>query len=242
MAGPRRFAAVLKEVDAVVQADALRALTYLQGLDESDLQHLAVRCTEQRVERGRLVLQQGAPCPGLSFVVQGRVKVFRVSAEGREQILRVIGPGESFNDVPAFDGGPNPASVQAMEDSVIGLVPSSELDRLIEERPQVARHMLGLFAGRLRGFVELVAELSLHSVESRVARLLLVSSEQAPTATALRITQQDMAAMVGTTREVVARALRGLEERGAIRRAEGHITVRDRSLLLAVSEGLPRSA
>jgi CRP-like cAMP-binding protein len=237
VAGP-----VVMEDAAVVRADTLGSIAYLQGLCERDLQRLAERCTEQRFERGRLVLQEGAPCPGLSFLVQGRVKIFRVSAEGREQILRVIGPGETFNEVPAFDGGPNPASVQAMEDAVIGTVPADELDRLIREHPRVARHLLRLFAARLRGFVELVTELSLYSVESRVARLLLVSSEQAPELAGLRITQQDMAAMVGTTREVAARALRVLETRGAIRRTDGHITICNRALLSSLSEGPPRGA
>lgn len=226
----------------MLRANTLRTLAYLQGLADRDLERLAARCTELHADRGEVIVQEGAPCAGLSFVMQGRVKVFRVSAGGREQILRIIGPGETFNDVPAFDGGPNPASVQAMDDALVGTIPAEELERLLEEHPQIARRMLALFAGRLRGFVELVSELSLHSVESRVARLLLVSSEHAPSAAPLRINQQDMAAMVGTTREVAARALRILEERGAIRRNDGLITVCDRTLLLTVSEGLPRSA
>lgn len=224
----------------MVRPDALRSLAYLQGLAERDLLRLAEHCLQERVDRGAMVVHEGAPCLGLSFLVQGRVKVFRVSSGGREQILRIIGPGETFNDVPAFDGGPNPASVQAMEDSLIGTIPNVELDRIMQEHPQVARAMLALFANRLRGFVELVTELSLHSVESRVARLLLVSSTPAQERAGVRITQQDMAAMVGTTREVAARALRALEERGAIVRTEGHIAIFDRAILVGVSEGLPR--
>ncbi|MBI4497873.1 MAG: Crp/Fnr family transcriptional regulator [Chloroflexi bacterium] len=220
----------------MIDPTTLRQLAYLYDLEDRDLARVAERCTEQRFERGELILLEGAPCPGMYFVIQGRVKVFKLSPEGREQILRIMGPGETFNDVPAFDGGSNPASVAAMEPTTVGLIPSAEVERLVREYPQVAWHMLRLFAGRLRAFVDLVAELSLLGVEARVAKLLLVSSQNTDRSR-FRITQQDMAAMVGTTREVVARALRSLEDRGAISREEGHLEIRDRHLLEAVSEG-----
>lgn len=221
----------------MVDPRMLRRLAYVQGLQDQDLERLAERCMEQRFDRGEIIVLEGDPCPGLYFVVEGRVKVFKLSPEGRELILRVMGPGETFNDVPAFDGGPNPASVGGMEPSVIGLIPAAEIEHLVQEHPLVARHMLRLFAGRLRAFVDLVAELSLLSVEARVAKLVLVSSQNTDR-THLRITHQDMAAMVGTSREVVTRALRSLEDRGAIRREEGSIRVQDRRLLEGVSEGI----
>lgn len=214
----------------------LRSLPYLADLTETELAPVAASSRQLSFERGGRVLDEGEPCLGLYFVISGRVKIFKLSIEGREQILRVMGPGETFNEVPAIDGGPNPASVEAMEPSAIGLVPRAEFEHALKASPALSWKLLQQFAGRLRVFVELVAELSLMSIEERLARLLLLSSQGSREP--LRVTQQEMAAMAGTTREVAARALRSLEERGAIRRTEGRVEVVDPAALAAAAQGI----
>ncbi len=210
----------------------LRNIPYFKELDDAQLRQVASLVQERTLTRGQVILTEGAPGDGLYFVIMGRVKVFRMSPEGRQQVLRVMGPAETFNDVPAFDAGPNPANVEAMETTIVGVLSTASVLRLVEQYPSFSLGMLRILAGRLRMLVTLVSDLSLLNVEGRVAKVLLayaeMTSERAP---ALRLTQQDLAAMVGTAREVVARALRSLEEAGAIKREEGHIRVLDRKAL-----------
>ena len=216
----------------MVAVSFLRSIPYFKELDDAQLRQVASLVQERTLTRGQVILTEGTPGDGLYFVIMGRVKVFRMSPEGRQQVLRVMGPAETFNDVPAFDAGPNPANVEAMETTIVGVLSTASVLRLVEQYPSFSLGMLRILAGRLRMLVTLVSDLSLLNVEGRVAKVLLAYAEMAPEREpALRLTQQDLAAMVGTAREVVARALRSLEESGAIRRDEGHIRVLDRKAL-----------
>lgn len=212
----------------------LRNIPYFKELDDKQLRQVASLVQERTLTRGQVILTEGTPGDGLYFVIMGRVKVFRMSPEGRQQVLRVMGPAETFNDVPAFDAGPNPANVEAMETTIVGVLSTASVLRLVEQYPSFSLGMLRILAGRLRMLVTLVSDLSLLNVEGRVAKVLLAYAEMASEREAtptLRLNQQDLAAMVGTAREVVARALRSLEEAGAIKREEGHIRVLDRKAL-----------
>lgn len=224
-------------IACVIDIGALRSLPYFSRLKEAELREVARLVQAVTLTRGEVLLTGGEPCPGLYFVVSGSLKVFQVSPEGREQVLMVAGPGQSFNDVPVFDGGPNPASVEALEPSAVGLVPKEAIEDLVRRYPEVARGMLQVFARRLRLLVSLVTSLSLLSVEGRVGQVLLTFSDTAPQPRPrLRVSQQDLAAMVGTTREVVARSLRALEEAGAVRRLQTEIEVVDRKRLAEMVE------
>ena len=155
-------------------------------------------------------------------------------------MLRLFEAGETFNDVPALDGGPNPASAAALTPSVVYATGGAELRRLIAERPSVALATVHVLAGMLRHLVSLVEGLSFRHVTARVARILLEqeasqATDEKPGKAPHRLTQQEMAAMAGTAREMVGRALKELEAAGAIRIQRGHITVlsRERLELLA---------
>jgi len=133
--------------------------------------------------------------------------------------------------VPIFDGGPNPAGVAALDDSVVGLLPAERVHALLRERPEVATAVIRMIAVRLRAMTEMVEDLALRGVTARVARLLLECSRGAPPLAegtgdhCAHITQQQLAAMTGTVREVVQRALKALEREGAIELARGRIRV-----------------
>ncbi|MGH2485971.1 MAG: Crp/Fnr family transcriptional regulator, partial [Ktedonobacterales bacterium] len=145
---------------------------------------------------------------------------------GKEQVLRLLGPGHTFNDVPALDGGPNPASAAAMETSVVYATGGAELRRMILERPGVAQATVRALAQALRHLVSLVEDLSFRHVTARVAKILLEQDAAASKgAGAHRLTQQEMAAMAGTAREMVGRALKELESSGAIELQHGHVKV-----------------
>jgi CRP/FNR family transcriptional regulator len=222
-------------------ATVLGQVPYFADLDPDALARLVAEARARRCVAGELVLAEGEPCQGLSFVVSGRVKVFKVSEDGREQVLRILGPGRTFNDVPVFEGGPNPAGVAALGESVVGLLPAARIHALIRERPEVAAAVIRLLAVRLRAMTEMVEDLALRGVAARVARLLLECSRGAPPLAegagdhCAHLTQQQLATMTGTVREVVQRALKALEREGAVALARGRIHVVAPEILAAWS-------
>jgi len=224
-------------------ASSLRQVPYFADLDEPRLLGLARSIRERRYAPGDMVLVEGEPCEGLCIVLRGRVKAFKVSAEGKEQVLRVLGPGRTFNDVPVFDGGPNPASIQALEPSLVGLVPAAAVLALVESEPRVALAVIRGLATRMRALTLIIEDLSLRGVVARVAKLLLDCSRgratvlEAPGSTCHhRLTQHEIAAMTGSVREVVQRALKALERDGAIRMERARVIVLDEKVLERWSE------
>ncbi len=215
-----------------VQSAKLRQIPLFATLSENQLVRVAGMTVERHYERGDVILLEGDQGGTLCFVSEGLVKVFKTSPEGREQVLRLIAAGYTFNDVPALDGGPNPASAAAMESSAIYMIRHIELRQLIMTEPEVATAVIKTLAQALRHLVGLVEDLSLRHVTARVAKLLL-EQETSPTIKATRhqLTQQEMAAIVGTAREVVGRALKELETAGAIEMRQGRAVVLNRERL-----------
>ncbi len=209
-----------------VQSALQQAQPYLAALDQEGLAFLSERTIERRYARGETVLVEGEPCEGLYLVVEGQVRIYKLSPEGREQVLRYCLPGESFNEVAVFDSGPNPANVDAALPSTLWVVPRAALMELVRTRPELAIAVIQNLGARLRHLVALVEDLSLRQVGGRLARLLLETAEgsQAPGA----LTQQEMAARIGTVREMVGRSLKQLEARGLIRIQSGRIVIVDR--------------
>lgn len=215
-------------LEAPASQAVLRQVPYFADLDEAGLSRIEERLVERRYERGKVVFMEGGPCQGLYVVRSGRLRIFKVSAEGREQVLMVAGPGETFNEVPNFDGGANPATAETLEPSVLYLLPKNDLLSIVETEPVVARAIMRVFASHLRHLTALVEDLSFRNVTSRVAKILLTQVQRTgadPDTRPPRLTQQQMAAMAGTAREVVGRALKALEQQGVIRVERGRVVV-----------------
>ncbi len=221
-----------------VKTENLRQIPLFAALGPEDLASVAAMAVERRYERGDIILLEGEMGGALHYVQSGLVKVFKTSASGKEQVLRLIAPGYTFNDVPALDGGPNPASAAALEPSIVYVIGRAELRKLIASKPEVAQAVVQSLAQALRHLVMLVEDLSLRHVTARVAKILL-DQETAESEGRLqhRITQQEMAALAGTAREVVGRALKELEIAGAIEMRQGRPVVlsRDRLRMLAAT-------
>ncbi len=213
--------------------DLLAQVPYFAGLDAATLAELARAVRRRRHEPGAHVVEQGEPCEGLRFVIEGQVRLVRGSAEGREHVVGVLGPGATFNDVAVFDGGPNPEGAVAVGPTTVGLVPMRTMSALLEKHPDVAKAALRVLAARQRSLTGLVEDLALRDVTQRVARLLLGCIGREPhmiekaEAACAHITHQEIAAMVGSVREVVQRALKSLEAEGAIKVERNRIEVRD---------------
>jgi len=221
-----------------IDIEELRKIPYFSILSPDELSRIAKVAVERHFNRGDIIQVEGEMGGALHYVRSGLVKVFKTSTEGKEQVLRLIAPGQTFNDVPALDGGPNPASAAAMETSTVYVMRRAELHKLVMTRPEVAEAVVLTLAKTLRHLVALVEDLSLRHVTARVAKILLdqeASSQQGQQA--YRLTQQEMAALVGSAREVVGRALKELETAGAIEMRQGHAVILNKDRLRMLTSG-----
>jgi CRP/FNR family transcriptional regulator len=208
-------------------------LPYLRGLDPALAKSVADRSQKVELAAGEVLFTIGEPCLGMYVLSSGAIKVTRISPQGREQVMTLVRPGETLNDVPVFDHGACPATAIAVEDTTAFLVPAAAMRDLVSTRPEVAARTLQVLAARLRGLVNLVADLTHLDVPTRVARALASYSQQSPSKE-LSVNQSDLAAIVGTTREGVARALKRLEDEGAVTRRRGTIVVVDEGALRSI--------
>lgn len=210
----------------------LRRVSVFASLQDEHLEQLGARMVRRDVAKGELVTVEGQPAEGLYVVAVGHFKRFKISPSGHEQILKFLQPGESFGEVPLLDGGPDPATTEAMERGVLYVLPRSRFEALVQQSPDLARGLIQFLASRLRHFTALVEDLSFRHRTERVAKLVL---ERSAVGDLDHLTQSDMAAAAGTAREVVGRALRELERRGAIHVKHGHITIRNENLLKTIA-------
>jgi len=204
---------------------ALGALPYFRSLSHDELAHLASTLIERAFDKDEIVFLEGEPCDGLYLVREGNIKIYKLSSEGREQILSYVRRGGSFNEVAVFDGGPNPANAAAIEPSKLWIMPNQALFEAIQKHPAVAMAVVRNLGIRLRHLVNLVEDLSLRQVNARLARLLLESAKGNEPQS---LTQQEMASRLGTVREMIGRSLRQLEVRGLIRVEHGKIVILNR--------------
>ncbi len=219
----------------VVRIEFLKSIPYFSGLSPAELDLIGQLMFKKTAERGEVILLEGEPAEALFFVASGAVKVFKTSAEGKEQILNIVRPRESFNDVPIFDDNPNPASAQAMGQVVLYGIKKSELKVTLQNHPQLAWNIIKVLAERVRQLMSLVEDLCVRHVIGRIAKILLEYAGDG-TSPRPRLTQQEMAAMAGTAREVVGRTLKALEEEGAIRLERHRIVVTDKEALEKMME------
>jgi CRP/FNR family transcriptional regulator, cyclic AMP receptor protein len=215
----------------------LQQTGFCAQLDDATIAALAAIAAPLQRRAGTIIQLEGEPAEVMYIVTQGQVKISRVGSHGREQVLNVIGPGGHFNTVPIFDDGPCPANAEALTDVALLALPRDDLHRVIADHPALALALLREFTGRLRHLVHLVDNLALHTVQGRLARLLLDQAEAAERGeVVLSLTQAEMAARLGTVREMIARTLKGFETLGMIRLDRGSITVLDRARLEQHSE------
>jgi CRP-like cAMP-binding protein len=218
----------------VVQTDFIKSIPYFSGLGQAELDSICRFVFERKADRGEILLFEGEPAEALYFVVAGVVKVFKTSADGKEQILQIIRPGESFNDAPVFSGGVNLASAEAMGAVVLNTIRKNDLEIILQKHPQVALNVIQVLSQRVQHLVSLVEDLSFRHVTGRVAKILLEYAGDG-TGERPRLTQQEMAAMIGTAREMVGRSLKILEEGGTIRMERHRIIITDQAALREVA-------
>ena len=214
-----------------VEIDTLKTIAYFAGLDDSELSSIAGYITEYTVSKGEIFLFEGEWSDYLFFLIGGLVKVYKTSQNGKEQILHIAPPGESLNDVSTFDGGSNQASMVAMTPVQLYAIRKEDLKTILAEHPRIYLNILRALAYRIRRDSNLVEELSSTQVMGRLAKLLLGKYAGEEATVGLWLTQQDIASMIGTCREVVNRSLKIMEEKGAIRLGRHRVIVLNKDIL-----------
>lgn len=205
----------------------LKGNEYFDDLPEAMLTEITEHMHLREYQRGDVLFWEGDPCEGLHIVEQGSAKIFRLSPQGRQYIVRILQEGDTFAEVPAFDGGANPVNVEALETCQIWVIDSETLRHLVETHPTFAQKVLVNFGRMLRGMVRMVSEMAFYQVTHRLARLIaeLPQERSAP-----HWTQEQLAARLGTVREVVARSMKELERSGAIKVEDRRIQIIDREV------------
>ena len=217
-----------------VQIEQIQSMAYFSGLKSSELESIRHYLGSRSAERGELIVIEGGPAQFIYFVASGVVRIYLTSADGREQVLHLVRPGDSFNDVAIFDGLPNLANASAMSQVLLYFISRGDLQQIMEQFSGVRKSAVGALARQLRHVVSLVTDLSFKKVTARLARLLLEQSQKAEVSP--YITQQQMATMIGTVREMVGRAIKDLELAGAIRMERHRIIIVDIKMLEKISE------
>lgn len=196
---------------------AASRVTLFEGLPEAQIRALAAIAVLRKVQRGRDIFHHGDPAEGFYAVAAGKVKIYRANPAGKEQIIHVFGPGESFGEIAVFERGSFPASATALEDSELLFLPRKAFSEAIRKDPELAMNMMALLSARLRLLVRKVEEVSLKEVPARLAAYLLeLRREQKSDTVRLDIPKGQIALSLGTIQETLSRTLKKLAESGII--------------------------
>lgn len=220
-----------------IHATTLSKASLFSGLSEAELGFVLERAVARRYSPGQLVFSEGEPCAGLYVVESGSVRIFKASVGGREQVLSIEGPGSSVAELPVFDGGSYPASVVAMEETVLLFVSKADFQALCLSHPQVSLKVLKVVGSRLRRLVGIIEELSFTTVRHRLSAYLLrlAQKEGRQVAQGIEVTlpanNQELAAQIGTVRELVSRNLSRLQAEGTLRIDGRSVVIRDAKAL-----------
>jgi len=216
----------------------IASIPLFEDLPKEQQEDLAMIVADQVYKRGQAIFTEGDDATGFYVGVTGRVKIFKLSFEGKEQILHIFGPGEPFGEVPVFTGQHFPANAEAMEDGRIFFFPRESFIELIKKNPSIALNMLAVLSLRLRRFTHLIDDLSLKEVPGRLSAYLLYLSEQEKGISDLEltITKSQLASLLGTIPETLSRIFGKMSKQGLIELDGPQIRILDRQGLEDLAE------
>ena len=225
-------------------AKLLKRVRYFGSLSAPELRRLAARCAPRTLRASEVLFEEGHRCDGLFIVAAGSVEVRQTSFRGREQVFHTEGPGATLGGGPLFDRGGYIATAVATEPTQVLFLRRADVLDLCRRHPAVALAILETMARRVRSFAEIVTDLAFRPIPERLARHLtgLARSTAPGSELTLTLTQAQLAARLGTVRELVARAFAQLEGSGVIARRRARIIIRDPARLAALARGEPWSA
>lgn len=201
------------------------------NLEKRYIDRIVKNSLEKRYSKGEAVFTQGEECDGFYIVKSGEVKVCKLSSEGREQVLGMFKEGDFFGIVPLFDGGPYPANAEVCVDSVLIKIGKAPFLEIIKENPMISLNILPKISKRTREFTSAVENLSLKDVKDRLFSFILDEIDKRGTKDKdgmiidLGMTHEEIAARLGTVREVITRSLSKLQKEGRLKIDDGKIIV-----------------
>lgn len=217
--------------------EALQKVAFFEGLSAAELDTVAYVMIERFYPKGTVLFLEGDKGEALFLILQGRIKISKASVDGRQQILQILKDGDIFAEVILFDQGPYPATAEALEDSTCWLLRSADMVKLLQNQPMLAVTLLRIMSRRLRQAQLLIRDLALHDAYGRMAGLLLQFSQREGEKTGdgvlldLELTRQEMASMIGTSRETVTRILSRFQKDGILILDKQRIIIRDEEKL-----------
>lgn len=203
--------------------DSLRRVSLFSGLDDDSWKSLRSRLKESARPRGAVIFEEGDAGGQLHVILSGKVKISRAAIDGRENLLAVLGPGDLFGELSLFNPGPRTATATAITDAQLATFSHDDLRPVIIEQPEVAAELLRVLAERLRQTNDAMADLVFTDVPGRVAKALLSLAERFgetdPDGVRVHhdLTQEELAQLVGASRETVNKALSDFAGRGWLR-------------------------
>ncbi len=218
--------------------ETLRNNIYFEGLEENILQEIAEEMHLYQFERKETIFLEGEESVGLHIMEKGSAKAYRLSLQGRQYIGKILTEGDTYNEVSVFDGGMNPVNTATLEKSEIWIIKVDILRQLASSDSVYAQKIIKILSGNLRTLVHRISGMAFYQVTHRLARLLNGLPEESLSGEKrARLTQNQLAALLGSVREVVARSLKDLERAGAIRVQNRRIYIEDREILEKISQG-----
>ena len=230
----------LREMKMIADiADEISKSSLFNGLPAEQVEELARICVDLKYEKGRELFSEGSEAKGFYLVISGKFKIYKLSMEGKEQILHIFGGGEVIGEVPVFAGGSYPANAEAIEPSRALFFPKRSFVELIGREPAIALNLLGILAQRLRRFTHLIEDLSLKEVPGRLAAYLIYLGERSGSSQTheLDITKTQLASLLGTIPETLSRILAKMAQQGIISVEGRTIRVLDRKALESLAAG-----
>jgi CRP-like cAMP-binding protein len=217
--------------------EILRRAGLFQGVDTESVEALASEFEIVEAPRGTILFNEGEPGESLFVVLSGKVKLGRRSADGRENLVAIMGPSDQFGELSLFDPGPRTVTATVVTDGRIAKLPKAALHKWVQDRPQIALQLLRVVARRLRRTNTMLADLIFVDVPGRVAKQLLQLAQRFGSVDGgqLRVThdltQEELAQLVGASRETVNKALADFASRGWLRLEGKSVVILDRERL-----------
>ena len=214
------------------QFSTLQKTRLFSELDDDELNYIAARAVARHFRAGQVIFSEGEACPGLWVIENGRVRIFKSSSDGREQVLAIEGPGSSIAELPVFDGGRYPASAASLDEATLLFISKDDFQALCLKHPQVALKVLRIVGRRLRGLVGMIEELSFSTVRHRLIALLVRMARRGQRTShgieiELPANNQELAARIGTVRELVSRNISRLQAESLIQLEGRRVVIPD---------------
>ncbi len=224
----------------------LSQISYFHGLSASALERVRHTARHRAYQAGAMIFHEGAACAGFHIIQDGLVRIYRIGGEGgRLHTLSLLRPVSTFNETSAVDGGPNPFNATAVTDVEVLVIHREGLLTLMQQEPVLLNNYVQALAHVNREYIERLEDMTFRTIPSRLAKLFLHETTYAETIAdePTRLTQEEIAAILGTTREVVGRALRNLLNAGLLRKEGRAVYIQNRTGLefLAVHNCMPES-